>query len=1139
MATTALRSMVVTRPGGAEGAPAAVGGTTQLPDLAHVVGYRPLIDRGFGEPKTRLEGPQGLETPISQESEVTKEFRQELLELAHKKLEKLITERSERSPEEFDRWLTDSLHASDMDWFYKYTKEKAGAGTFRQVDEAKLTEFMNTDAGLAYIVNMEARDAEEARMADAVVVALGPESPAPSVIDETVHEVQGSGLFRRGARRVDHWARTRSGRPGGRGLERDQTRGLERVQRFFLDTRGRITATVTGSTAGAAAGGFFVGQALIPIPGVGGAIGAAAGALTSLAVAGGFRLSRRGETTGIEISPRELQYILNQNNATIEWSKAMNNIDPLDMEIVNNTVRMRQGGHAAETPVNNRDRAARHEARALRLKRYQERLGVRNEYQDVDTMRWLIEGSIVPPRTGDPFLERVMREFDPNNEMRLDGNGGGIRDVNGNSFWRRGRPLGAPGTAYAGRVPPVGWAGPTVPGNRERNPNFDQNNLDIDANVDRWRHAYDAVLRRDLNNIGMDILRSKTDYRSDLLALIKQKKKDAKEGGTRRKQELSRTDAALTEDEKGLGAAGESKKLGDFRTAVTKLRAEIDAVVSGINVGGVVVDSLEDASRTLAGLLDGTIRGPVTIDGQVIGRSIDRQTRRLERDIAAEVDAHRVNTVDRIQTTVTDYTTLTVEPQRRLVTGMRPTDPLRAAAERQLASMEERLAGLEEQLATAQNNMDAAEDRIRGRRTFQSRLEAIQRQEQLIREKQAAIVAQQKKLQEVTTGNNTGRNDAEKVVRDLSSGFDRVVARAIPGLAAANLETDTFDVLVARLPADERYDKDSRLLLLNAMVEARARAAEPRIMAPTSRINDVIAAGGIQEIDLYLLSPQEMVSLSTSRGVPVGGITLAEATAVKTEAVIRFNARQTALTAMHRDVQTMLRMTKAEAANLGERGVETPQLDAIERMITRFDAIREGIENNEDIMDFLDGFLSITPLRRRGVAGPAGAGTYAFADYERPDAAPTADDIEMKERIRRLISGHDTDAKVAYNDLHGAEAAHARNADFLTDNDLREILVNGLNLGGTIPGRPVGAPGSRYAGVVPPVGWRGPVVPGPRVQIPMDNLTIVGRLLRMGVQLQDVPPGLEVNRTLIAPNEIGRCLSQSLFEHLTRMVQRY
>ncbi len=567
------------------------------------------------------------------------------------------------------------------------------------------------------------------------------------------------------------------------------------------------------------------------------------------------------------------------------------------------------------------------------------------------------------------------------------------------------------------------------------NPDFDQNNVDVAANVDRWRKATEKAIGAEVSIVFQSLVDGNADYTMRTYDKITEAKAAHRSGKLvdEERKRLTKEQESISGDETILKAEANAldtyeTKVGEIRGEIGKMQRERDKVLRGVSISGNPNASVAEIQKALQDALGDGGSESVSINGQSI-KSINSEYEKLDSEIAERMNEFNKKYIDPLAQAVADAEGL---PQTN--------NNEYSIKQRTLESARQRLSGARAQ--ALQREVD-----LRNESRFKSRADKIEARRQILEQAQSDLIEKESTLHEqqekLTSTETEGRDSTNVTMFEMAKARAKVEGWNATGsaLQLGDLQTQSFDELVKRInkaneadptkgwPASENAISDNRITLLHAMAEARAIRVDSVLASQSTELTDLTdpAKYGFAELDLYGLNEKEIaarIQEKISGGATVATLTEQQLRGVKTEIYRRVSARQKGLSRMLVDLDT--RKTKGEEtlAKLDKEGIKTPQLDAIQRAVGRYGPI------TEEIMDQMPQDQDVDKL-------------FALKrDKADPDdlTKSTVDADQAYKNIMDLIFSHSRDHSVSYGGKVGTEAAFDRNQTVLSKSDLVKLM---------------------------------------------------------------------------------------------------
>ncbi len=897
----------------------------------------------------------------------------------------------QNTPDVFDRLINDPHFRPYRDLFDKYTRLKEGSAAvgghaIREFDSTSFDDYMGTDAGFATAFEMRKLKLQD--MATNAAVFLDDNLPTtnPEEIEEQDVNTGPGGKAREIGRKVGHFfqePRTRYGRkiPIDLGIT-------------TLDSKGDIAAVITAAST------FLGGLGALG----GGPVGGLIGAGIPPAVVGVIHAFHRGERVTVEQARAALRIARATDPVRREWAREMYNVDSSNLGIDNNgNVVIRPGirnNRQLASPAKQsevlRDILVRENAQIMKA---QEAMGIRREQRGgMDLV------GLTRPGRNEQFAQRdipieisVQREFKRDPRL-VDRNGNTCQFQNAQGEW-------------------------------VDNANFNWRNTNRLAAWDLRQEIHRRLLSEKITGDFNDIAEWGKNHNTDLGSAITK----AKERGplilTERKAALNEQDRNLTEDQRRLRA--EIPPFTELDTVLTQVAAARRAAEQARrNVTRVTAHptGLTDELSLLTQVLNDVPAGgaaPFELDVMHEGVRL-----RITSIAGREAEALR-----------------TYQNAVNTISGSVPTG--KGA----------------DQIITAR--LKIAKD------IYDQQMIPINRDKTAVTAARQAIDAANTAAREVFNRFNTldaQREATATTSTEMQTARTTIEGWTTPGVAdlsTAELQNQSFDELLTRInavnagggggwPEAENDTPENRERLVRAMAEARAIALEPRVATPSANFEDAINPNGfaLLETDLLTRSSEDIRNIMADliarapAGSPLNGLVIPanaidQINEIKNEAQARFTARLRAMQALDREITSRKTIIEGQKTRIDREGIQTPELDAIERAYPLVDDIRSTIDAMTVVprlVEFLDTAQAATQARYLPEE-QANNHSIAYAN------------------IMELIFNHrdDNDAKVGT--VTGRAVAFERNSNFLTEDVLRDLLVQQFNLvGPPLPAGVVGPP---------------------------------------------------------------------------------
>lgn len=311
------------------------------------------------------------------------------------------------------------------------------------------------------------------------------------------------------------------------------------------------------------------------------------------------------------------------------------------------------------------------------------------------------------------------------------------------------------------------------------------------------------------------------------------------------------------------------------------------------------------------------------------------------------------------------------------------------------------------------------------------------------------------------------RRPVETRVNNMQAARSQIEGTApVPAnLAPDAYRTETFDELMTRINAQHAVDANfgwppdqnnrNRMRLLNAMAQERAVFLEPRLSVPGANFDAAVNPAGynFSEFDLVALTAQQIQDNITSRW-PIPGVigtvpNLATIEGVKEVANARLLARQRGLQEVQGQFRNRINTVTQELARVRENGIQPVHLEAIQQAKSRYADIGTYISN---LTPQALGELFDTRPADTAVTTATGNQHVFLASEQEPGQSMAY------ARFMDVLFGHRRadQRTVAYDGQTGSDAAFRRNREFMSQDVLRDLLINRFNL--VIPGGAHAAP---------------------------------------------------------------------------------
>ncbi|HWY79397.1 MAG TPA: hypothetical protein VNW29_03500 [Candidatus Sulfotelmatobacter sp.] len=633
-------------------------------------------------------------------------------------------------------------------------------------------------------------------------------------------------------------------------------------------------------------------------------------------------------------------------------------------------------------------------------------------------------------------------------------------------------------TIQAGRLIPEHWApGPYMTDSSskriqrwERNPNFDENNLDTISNIRRADEAIEQVLIEENNVIFQSLIDGKTDYEDKTFKSFQERKAGSMPGSAHvdsEKKKMSEKSAALETDRTKLQE--EAADISTFLENIQVIRDKIaeterlktaeEAKVTITLSGGRRRTPTVEEALTIANTENRTVT--VTIDGIPI-TALEAQRQKLKTAINTLYRNYRKNTVDKLETAAKRARAA----ERRAETTLRDAASIGAVTEatmryyagqleekRQLTTASEKSLNDAQTRATAYYDELVRDPKDNELRSMQA---GIERQEELLRNTQEAIKKHKEQIElETKALSSTTTEKFAETAGIFTSMPDAMSTIVSWGINEADLRSKTYDDLLKLIntentthaargwPTTSNLSGQNRLMLLHAIAEARAAEIEPAIGSPSTNFQNAVneTIWGLHDIDLITLSTQQiaerMRARSSAIGRPIPSDT--DIDGIRSEAAKRLVARQNMLVQVEGDTTHRYKILDADLKKIDSEGLPTPLLDGILRAKEQYDKINMNMKN------FLPDDISIGRL-----FGIAENRLNTFRT-----STPKVGDIDFgkfMDKVYENIFSWKNNLNASYQGEHGPQAALRIAKELLPQNDYEELVIRKFGLGGISAG---------------------------------------------------------------------------------------